>query len=404
LQRRQDDALHDWKRLTPFGQYIQVPNRQPGADMAIDMISPKMTRLAATLPDTVPFVGPENIERARGRAFRARIGANESGFGPSPRVIAAIAENSGDVWKYCDPENFDLKVAIARHLGVSPDNVAPGEGVDGLLGLAARLYIEPGTKVVSSLGGYPTFHFHVTGFGGTLVTVPYRDDREDLEGLLEAVRREDAGVVYLANPDNPMGTWWPAAEIERFIEALPETTLLILDEAYGETAPVGTMPALDVTRPNVLRMRTLSKAYGLAGMRVGYAIGAAETIKAFDRVRNHFGINRLGQIAAISALADQDYLQDAIGRIVASRDTIAKIARSQGLTPIASATNFVAIDCGRDGAFAQKVLQGLIERDVFVRKPMAPVLDRCIRISAGPAAEMEIFAEALAGTLAALKD
>jgi histidinol-phosphate aminotransferase len=200
-----------------------------------------------------------------------------------------------------------------------------------------------------------------------------------------------------------MGTWWPAAEIERFIEALPETTLLILDEAYGETAPVGTLPALDVARPNVLRMRTFSKAYGLAGMRVGYAIGAAETIKAFDRVRNHFGVTRLGQVAAISALADQDYLQDAIARIVASREAIAQIARSQGLTPIASATNFVAIDCGRDGAFALKVLQGLIERDVFVRKPAAPGLDRCIRVSAGPAAEMEIFAEALAGTLAALE-
>jgi histidinol-phosphate aminotransferase len=371
--------------------------------MATDMISPKMTRLGATLPDTVPFVGPENLERARGRPFRARIGANESGFGPSPRVIDAIAANSQDVWKYCDPENFDLKAAIARHAGVMPDNVAAGEGIDGLLGLVARLYIEPGTKVVSSLGAYPTFHFHVRGFGGELVTVPYNDDREDLDGLLEAVRRENAPVVYLANPDNPMGTWWPAAEIERFIEELPETTLLILDEAYGETAPTGTLPELDAARRNVLRMRTFSKAYGLAGMRVGYAIGAAETIKAFDRVRNHFGVNRLGQVAAISALADQDYLHDAIARIVASREAIAEIARSRGLTPIASATNFVAIDCGRDGAFALKVLQGLIERDVFVRKPAAPGLDRCIRVSAGPAAEMEIFAEALAGTLAALK-
>jgi len=367
------------------------------------MNSPRLTPLAASLPDTVPFVGPETLVRTRGKPFRARIGANESGFGPSPGVIEAIRTQAGDVWKYCDPENFDLKGAIAAHLGVKAENIAPGEGVDGLLGLVARLYIESGTKVVSSLGGYPTFHFHVVGFGGQLVTVPYRDDREDLDGLLAAVKRENAPVVYLANPDNPMGTWWPAAEVERFIAALPETTLLILDEAYGETAPVGTMPPIDVTRANVLRMRTFSKAYGLAGMRVGYAIGAAETIRAFDRVRNHFGINRLGQVAAMAALEDQDYLNAVLGRIAASRETISEVARANGLMPIPSATNFVAVDCGQDGAFALKVLQGLVARDVFVRKPAAPVLDRCIRVSAGPEAEMAIFAEELAATLRELR-
>ena len=200
-----------------------------------------------------------------------------------------------------------------------------------------------------------------------------------------------------------MGTWREAAAIEAFIAALPETTLLILDEAYGETAPASARPAIDVSRPNVLRMRTFSKAYGLAGMRCGYALGAESQITAFDKIRNHFGMNRMVQIAALAALADQPYLNAVVARIIAGRDRIAAIAARNGLAAIPSATNFVTIDCGRDGAYAASVLSGLIERDIFVRKPMAPVLDRCIRVSVGLEEELDLFEEKLAETLAALK-
>lgn len=361
---------------------------------------PALTPLAASLPATVPFVGPEALERQRGKPFSARIGANESGFGPSPKVKAAIAAAADHVWKYADPENHDLKVALAQHHGVAAANIVVGEGVDGLLGLIVRLYIEPGQPVVSSLGGYPTFNFHVAGFGGRLVTVPYRNDREDIDALLEAVHRENAPLVYFANPDNPMGTWWDAADVQRLIDGLPATTLLVLDEAYGETAPASAIPPLDVTRPNVLRMRTFSKAYGLAGLRCGYAIGEAETISAFDKVRNHFGVNRVGITAALAALEDQDYLQSVIKQVAASRDRITAIAVMNGLSALPSATNFVALDCGSDGAFALKVMQGLVARGVFVRKPMAPVLDRCIRVSVGPEADIDLFKQALPEALA----
>ncbi|TKT81282.1 pyridoxal phosphate-dependent aminotransferase [Aquamicrobium sp. LC103] len=364
---------------------------------------PSLTPLAQSLPASVPFVGPEAQERARGGAFRARIGANESGFGPSPRVREAIAAAAGDVWKYCDPENFELKQALAAHLDVAPENIVVGEGIDGLLGLIVRLHIEPGKPVVTSLGAYPTFNYHVAGFGGELATTPYVDDREDLEGLIALVRRTDAPLVYLANPDNPMGSWWEAGEIGRFIEALPETTMLILDEAYGETAPASAIPPLDVSRPNVLRMRTFSKAYGLAGLRCGYAIGETETIRAFDKVRNHFGVSRMAQAAGLAALGDQAYLAEVVDRVAACRDRIGAIADANGLTHLPSATNFVAIDCGGDGAFAMKVMQALIERDIFVRKPMAPVLDRGIRVSAGLPGEIDLFEEMLPEALAAAR-
>ena len=367
------------------------------------MNRPALTALAATLPATVPFVGPEAQERQRGHPFRARIGANESGFGPSPRVKQAIARAADDVWKYADPENHDLKTALALHLGVVAENVTVGEGIDGLLGLVVRLFVEPGQPVVTSLGAYPTFNYHVAGFGGRLVTVPYANDREDLQALADAARRENAPLVYLSNPDNPMGTWWDAAEISRLIGDLPETTLLVLDEAYGETAPASAIPPLDVARSNVLRMRTFSKAYGLAGLRCGYAVGEAETIRAFDKVRNHFGVNRIAQTAALAALGDQGYLQSVIGSVSACRDRIAAIAETNGLRPLPSATNFVTFDCGGDGAFALKVMQELIARDVFVRKPMAPVLDRCVRVSTGPEAEIDLFEQELPAALAAAR-
>ena len=361
---------------------------------------PPLTPLARSLPSTVPFVGPETQERAAGRPFRARLGANENGFGPSPKVIEAIEDAARHVWKYGDPESADLRAALAREHGVAPENIVVGEGIDGLLGLVARLYIEPGTPVVTSLGGYPTFNYHVAGFGGRLVTVPFAGDYENLEGLRDAAIAENAPLVYLSNPDNPMGTWWEADEIQRFIESLPETSMLILDEAYGETAPASALPRFEPDRPNVLRMRTFSKAYALAGMRCGYAIGEAQAIRAFDKIRNHFGMPGVTQAASLAALQDKAYFQQTVARIGACRERIAAIAASNGLQSIPSATNFVAIDCG-GRATAEAVMQGLLERDVFVRKPATPGLDRCIRVSVGPENEIDVFEQAFAEALTA---
>ena len=365
--------------------------------------TPRLTPIVASLPATVPFVGPEAQERTRGRKFRARIGANESSFGPSPAVIAAMRAAAPDMWMYCDPDNHDLKAALGAFLGVDIGNVVVGEGIDGLLNLVVRMYVAPGDAVVTSLGAYPTFNFHVAGFGGRLVAAPFENDRENLDGLLAAVKRENAPLVYLSNPDNPMGTWWEAPEIVRFIDALPETTMLILDEAYGETAPPTALPALDVSRPNMIRMRTFSKAYGLAGIRCGYAIGETDVIRSVEKVRNHYGVSRMAQIAGVAALADQIYLKEVVAKVAAGRERIAEIAHANGLTPIPSATNFVTIDCGSDGAFALKVMQGLLSRDVFVRKPMVPGLDRCIRVSVGLDHELAIFEEELPGVLAAAR-
>jgi histidinol-phosphate aminotransferase len=231
------------------------------------MSAPRLTPIAEALPSFVPFTGPEVQERRRGRPFRARLGANESHFGPSPKAIEAMREAAAECWKYGDSESYALKAAIARHHGVAPENVVIGEGIDGLMSLVVRLMLEPGAPAVTSDGGYPTFNYHVAGQGGRLVKVPFTGDREDLGALAEAARREQAPLLFVSNPNNPMGSWWSAGEIQRLIADLPPGVLLLLDEAYADTAPPEAIPPFDANNPQVLRLRTFSKAYGLAGRR-----------------------------------------------------------------------------------------------------------------------------------------
>ncbi|MDO9526280.1 MAG: pyridoxal phosphate-dependent aminotransferase [Gemmobacter sp.] len=356
---------------------------------------PRYTPLVASLPSTVPFVGPETQERARHAPFTARLGANESRFGPSPLAIAAMAQAAKDVWMYGDPEVHDLRAALAAHHGVTPAHIVVGEGIDGLLGYLVRLLIDPGDAVVTSDGAYPTFNFHVSGFGGVLHKAPYAGDHEDPAALTALAAEVGAKLIYFANPDNPMGSWHPAKTVRAMIDAVPSGALLVLDEAYIDLAPPGTAPDIDPNDPRVIRMRTFSKGYGMAGLRVGYAIAAPGLIAAFDKVRNHFGLGRIAQAGALAALADQDWLRTVQAKVARARTEIAAIARSNGLVPLASATNFVTIDCGQDGAFARRVLAGLVAQGVFVRMPFVAPHDRCIRVSAGTADDLATLAAAL---------
>ncbi len=363
------------------------------------MMRPPFTPVVEDLPHMVPFVGPEAIQRTRGRPFRARLGANESSFGPSPRAIEAMRAAASENWKYSDPESHELRSAVAAFHGVAMPSVMIGEGIDGLLGLTAMMFLSPGDVAVTTEGAYPTFNFHVQAHGGKLVMCPMRELREDLNALREAAVTSRAKLLYLSNPNSPMGTFWPAADLQRFIAGLPAGVMLLLDEAYCDTAPAGTAPSIDCANGQVLRYRTFSKAYGLAGARIGYAIGSPDVISAFDKVRNHYGINRVGQIGAKAALEDQAYLRQAVDAIDRARIRISDIARANGLSPLASAASFVAIDCGRDGAFAKRVLDNLLHRDVFVRKPVAANLDRFIRVSCGVNADLDVFANELPGAL-----
>ena len=367
------------------------------------MTGPRFTPLVAGLPATVPFVGPEAQERARGRPFRARIGANESVFGPSPRAVEAMREAAAEVWRYGDSESHDLRHALANHHGVPVEAIVVGAGIDGLLGSLVRLMVAPSDPVVTSDGAYPTFAYHVAGYGGRLHTVPYRDDHEDVPALIARAAETRAKLIYLANPDNPMGSWHDAGAVAATIEAVPDDALLVLDEAYVEFAPAGTAPPLDVDDRRVIRMRTFSKAHGMAGARIGYAIGHPDLIRAFDKVRNHFGVGRISQAGALAALSDRGWLSNVLARVDAARVRIAAIGREDGLVALPSATNFVALDCGGDDELARRVVAELAARDVFVRMPFASPGNRCIRVTCGTGADLDQFEAALGPALAAAR-
>jgi histidinol-phosphate aminotransferase len=361
---------------------------------------PRLTALAASLPTSVPFVGPEAQERSAGAPFKARLGANESVFGPSPKAIRTMRMAVKETWMYGDPESHDLRMALAKHHAIDPSEIVVGAGIDGLLDSLVRLTVTKDTPVVTSLGAYPTFNYHVTGYGGVIHTVQYTADYEDPEHLIAKAREVGAKLIYLSNPNNPMGTWHSAATIQRMIESVPRDCLLVLDEAYIELAPDGTAPAINTNDARVIRLRTFSKGYGMAGARIGYALGHKTLISAFNRVRNHFGMSRISQAGALEALADQDWLGDVCDKVEAARTTLYQIAEDNGLKAIPSATNFVAIDCGQDGEFARAVLNALIDMGIFVRMPFVAPQDRCIRISCGTPKDMTLVAKALPKALA----
>ncbi len=349
-----------------------------------------LTRIVAELPPMIPFVGPETLERRMGRAFDVRVGANESAFGVSPKAREAMSEAVERVAWYNDPDNFDLRTALSARHGVGLDQICVSAGIDDLLGLIVRIFVEAGDPVVASRGSYPTFAFHVSGFGGRAELVPYIDDRADLDGLLARVVETGAHLVYLANPDNPMGRWHDADEVTRFLHALPADCIAILDEAYADFAPATAIPVIDSSDRRTIRTRTFSKAHGMAGARIGYALAHADLVVELEKVRNHFGVNRVAQAGALASLKDEIFVQDVVEAVAEGRADYARMAQDHGLTTVVSATNFVCFDMGSNER-AVATLQTLQEKGVFVRMPGAPPQNRCIRVTVGLPQERRRF-------------
>lgn len=347
------------------------------------MTTPFVKHIQA-LPDTVPFVGPETLERQQGKPFIARIGANESAFGMSPLASLAIqnaTQASGCSW-YGDPENFELRTLLAEKHQIPMDNLCVDAGIDSLIGLSIRLFIEPGASVVSSLGAYPTVNYHVNGFGGLIHSVPYKDNHEDPVTLVQSAHANNARLIYLANPDNPMGTCVHPDAIRQLLDSLPENCILMLDEAYVEFMEHKPVLPIDVGDPRLIRFRTFSKAYGMAGLRIGYVMGHRDTIAGFNRIRNHFGVNRMAQLAAAASLKDDKFLDTVKQRVEGGRLRIYALADSLSLDYLPSSTNFVAVDSGSTDN-ANSLIASLAQQGIFMRKPAVAPQSRYVRVGVG---------------------
>jgi histidinol-phosphate aminotransferase len=345
-----------------------------------------------------PFVAPEELARRVGRTELLRLGANESAFGPSPRAIAAMREAVTLTSWYGDPESLELRAALAARHRCAIEEVVVASGIDDLMGLIVRGYCAPGAACVATRGTYPTLFYHLNGFGGR-AEFAEPDENGGLvpENIVAAVRRSGAKLVYVANPDNPSGSFAGRATVSALRDALPDDVLLFLDEAYADFVSPGELPP-DAIDPRTIRTRTFSKAYGMAGARIGYALASAGVIATFQKLRLHFGVNRTAQIGALAALDDDAFMRGVIAEVERGRGEYHALAAAHSLPSLPSRTNFVCIGIGSKPE-AEAMVAALLELGVFVRKPWAPPIDGFIRVTVGTVADRAAFAERFAEAL-----
>jgi histidinol-phosphate aminotransferase len=362
------------------------------------MIEP-VSQIAA-LSANVPFVGPERLARRVGRDQLVRLGANESPFGPSPHAAEAMRREIARAAYYGDPDSLALREVLAARHRCSPENISVGAGIDELQGLLVRAYLGSGVAAFTA-GTYPTFRYHVIGYGGDAVTVPYAENGSiRLDALAALIREHRPRMAYLVNPDNPSGSFIARGALERFIDALPEEVLLVLDEAYVDF--LEDIAFNDEVRPRVVRMRTFSKVYGLAGLRIGYLLAEPEVSATLQKIRLHFAVNRIAQAAAVAALEDRAFTARVKRENARGREEYHALGRRLGCPTLPSATNFVCFNLGSRER-AETMVEELLQRGVFVRKPGLPPLDGHIRVSVGAEEERAAFAQAFEQALCVLE-
>lgn len=349
---------------------------------------PSPNPIVAAIPATTPFVGPETLEREMGKSFELRLGANESLFGASPHAIEAMRKAAAIGHFYGDPEGYRLRAEIAARNGCGIENVVLASGIDELLMLFCRAYLSPGDKVVTTRGSYPTFEYAVRSVGGELNYAEYQDARLNLSALTETANEIFANVLYIANPDNPSGSWCDPGSVQGGLANLNEGCLLLLDEAYSDFAPE--LDPFDSSNPNVVRLRTFSKGYGMAGIRVGFALAHADHVAAINKIRMHFGVSTVAQAGALAALRDAEFLASVVSETGRVRQWLISELSKLGVATLASHTNFLLVDLETKER-AEACLVALRQQRVFVRKPVLPPLDKYIRVSIGPQAVMEEF-------------
>lgn len=359
---------------------------------------PQPIPLVAAVPPSTPFVAPEELARRMGLRAMLRLGANESAFGPSPRAIAAMRDAVALSSWYGDPESLELRSALAARHNCAVEEIVVASGIDDVMGLIVRAFCGPGEPCVATRGTYPTLFYHLNAFGAR-AEFAEPDERGGIvaQNIVDAVERSGAKLVYVANPDNPSGGFVERPALAALRAALPDDVLLFLDEAYADFVPREQLPE-DVIDPRTIRTRTFSKAYGMAGARIGYALCSAETVTTFQKLRLHFGVNRTAQIGALAALGDDAFLRGVVAEVERGREEYHALAARHGLPSLPSATNFVCIGIGTK-AEAETMLATLLELGVFVRKPWAPPIDGYVRVTVGTAGERARFAECFAEAL-----
>lgn len=326
-----------------------------------------------------------------------KLSSNENALGASPRALAALQAALPRIYRYPDAGAVALRRALAAHVAVDPEMVICGNGTDELIFLLCVGFLSEGDEVVMAHGSFISYYLRTLEMSARPVRVPLRESTHDLVAMADAVN-DRTQLLFLCNPNNPTGTTNGAAEVAQLLDRVPNHVLVVVDEAYLEFATRDDYPQLidDVRRrTNVILLRTFSKIYGLAGLRIGYAIGSPEVIGYLDRVRPVFNCNALAQVAACAALEDEEHLARSRAHAVANRASFRRELLALGLTPVPSETNFVAVHVGDDAA----VSDALLERGFTVTPLAGWGLPGYIRISFGMDAENARFFDVLRAIL-----
>lgn len=329
-----------------------------------------------------------------------KLASNENPLGPSEKATAAIQNALSELCLYPDGNGFELKQKLSARLGVGIDQLTLGNGSNDVLEVIARCFADTQSEVVFSQYAFAVYPLVTQAIGAKGVSVPAKDWGHDLDAMAAAVT-ERTRLVFVANPNNPTGTVHDADAIEAFLQKIPEDVLVVLDEAYceymtGEKDPDGV--ALLARFPNLIVCRTFSKAWGLAGLRVGYSISSPAIADILNRVRQPFNVNSIALAAAEAVLDDEDYLQRSRETNTAGLKQLESAFEKMGLRYIPSAGNFVAVEVGPQ---AMGVYQALLAHGVIVRPVAGYGMPNHLRVSVGLPAQNEHFVEALAKALAA---
>ena len=358
------------------------------------MFEKLVSESVASLTPYPPGKPLEELEREMGISGAVKLASNENPLGPSPKAMEAVRRALPNLHRYPDGRGYYLKEALAAGLGVRMDQIVIGNGSNEIIELAVRTFLRPGTRAVFSDPTFLVYSKVVQGADGMVSRVPLKNYRHDLSGLVKAA--DDATrLVFLDNPNNPTGTLVPASDLKRFINDLPARAVLVLDEAYVDFVRQGDLPdpreIIEGDRP-VIFLRTFSKVYGLAGLRVGFGLAHSEIVDYLDRVRQPFNVNTLGQVGALAALDDEEFFRKTRETTWRGLDRLTDALRQMGLEVFPTQTNFMMIRLDRP---ASEVADRMLREGVIIRSLASYGMPDTIRINAGLPEENERFLAAL---------
>ena len=339
------------------------------------------------LPVYVPGRPIEEVEREL-KIHAVKLASNENPLGPSPLAVEAAKKALSDAHRYPDGGTHLLREALAARTGVAPEEIFIGLGSSEIIDLASRVLLRAGLQGLTSHGSYAPFSVAIRASGAELVLVPQKHFAFDLQAMAKAITPK-TGVIYLANPNNPTGTAFSGEEFAEFLAGVPDGVLVVLDEAYIHYAPSLNMRQSEEAyrgRKNLLILRTFSKVHGLAGMRIGYAIGRAELLLAMNKLKTPFNTSGVAQAGALAALDDREHVTRCIATNASERKRLSEGLSGLGLRPVPSETNFIFMEVGPE---AKEICDELLQLGVIVRPLGWMGFPEAIRISIGTSEENE---------------